>query len=265
VKLSKVVTTSALAVAMASQALFADTTPAAQAVSSASDMQKKEFEKVIHDYIVNNPEVLLEASQALQQKQQQNVQQQAQAAIKEQAPQLFDAKLAVLGNPNGNVTIVEFFDYQCIHCKNMAPVLKELMSKNNNLRIVYKEFPIFGKSSEFASKVAIAAAMQGKYAQVHEALLKVNKKLTDELVLSTAKSAGVDMNKLKADMKSKTVEDVLADNKKLAEKLRLMGTPAFIVAATPDNKFKADSEASFIPGAASAESLQELIKKHSPA
>lgn len=256
-KLSKVVTTSALAVAMASSAVFADATP-------TTDAQKKEFEKVIHDYIVNNPEVLIEASQALQQKQQQDAQKQAKTAIQEQAPQLFDAKLAVIGNPNGNVTLVEFFDYQCVHCKHMAPVIKELITKNNNLRVIYKEFPIFGADSEFASKVALAAAMQGKYLQVHEALLKQDKKLTNDIVLNAAKSAGVDMTKLKADMKSKTVEDALKDNKKMAEKLRLMGTPAFIVASTPDNKFKAGSEASFIPGAANVQTLQDLIKKHSP-
>ncbi|MCC5014125.1 MULTISPECIES: DsbA family protein [unclassified Legionella] len=226
-----------------------------------TDAQKKAIEKVVHDYLVNNPEVLIEASQALQQKQQQTMQQQAQAAIKDNASQLFNDSMAVAGNPKGNVTLVEFFDYQCIHCKKMASVLSDLVKKDNNLRIVYKEFPIFGKSSELASRAALAAGMQGKYQAMHDALLKQEKRLNEELILSTAKSLGLNMAKLKTDMNSKAVTDALNANRELAEKLRLMGTPAFIVAATPAGKFKEGSAPSFIPGAAGEEALQELIKK----
>ena len=226
-----------------------------------TDAQKKAIEKVVHDYLVNNPEVLIEASQALQQKQQQTMQQQAQAAIKDNASQLFNDSMAVAGNPKGNVTLVEFSDYQCIHCKKMASVLSDLVKKDNNLRIVYKEFPIFGKSSELASRAALAAGMQGKYQAMHDALLKQEKRLNEELILSTAKSLGLNMAKLKTDMNSKAVTDALNANRELAEKLRLMGTPAFIVAATPAGKFKEGSAPSFIPGAAGEEALQELIKK----
>ena len=229
-----------------------------------TDAQKKAIEKVVHDYLVNNPEVLIEASQALQQKQQQTMQQQAQAAIKDNASQLFNDSMAVAGNPKGNVTLVEFFDYQCIHCKKMASVLSDLIKKDNNLRIVYKEFPIFGKSSELASRAALAASMQGKYQAMHDALLKQEKRLNEQLILSTAKSLGLNMAKLKTDMNSKAVTDALNANRELAEKLRLMGTPAFIVAATPAGKLKEGSTPSFIPGAASEEALQELIKKAAP-
>ncbi|KTC84872.1 DsbA family protein [Legionella brunensis] len=239
--------------------------PSAIAASASSDAmsatQKKEIEKVIHDYLVNNPEVLLEASQALQQKQQQAMQEQAQAAIKDNANQLLNDNLTVVGNPKGNVTLVEFFDYQCIHCKKMAPVISELIKKDNNLRVVYKEFPIFGKSSDMASRVALAAAMQGKYKEMHEALIKQDKRLNDQVVMDTAKSIGLDMTKLKADMESKTVTDALDANRQLAEKLHLMGTPAFIIAATPAGQLKSNSTPTFIPGAASEESLLEIIKK----
>lgn len=233
----------------------------AAATDTMSDTQKKEIEKIVHDYLVNNPEVLLEASQALQQKQQQAMQQQAQSAIQENASQLFNDSLTIAGNPKGSVTLVEFFDYQCIHCKKMAPVINELIKKDSNLRVVYKEFPIFGKSSETASRVALAAAMQGKYQAMHEALIKQDKRLNDQLVMDTAKSIGLNMTKLKTDMDSKTVNDALEANRQLAEKLHLMGTPAFIVAATPAGQLKEGSTPAFIPGAASEESLQELIKK----
>lgn len=256
-KFTNLLTVGALAASLVSPAVMADddTTP------SMSEAQKKEVEKVVHDYLVANPEVLLEASQALQQKQQQNMQQQAQSAIKENTDQLFQGKLTVAGNPKGNVTIVEFFDYQCIHCKKMSPVISSLIKKDRDLRVIYKEFPIFGKSSELASRAALAAGMQGKYQAMHNALISVDKRLNDKIVMDTAKSIGLDMKKFKTDMDSKEVTEVLEANRALAEKLHLMGTPAFIVASTPDGQFKAGSEPSFIPGAASEESLQELIKK----
>lgn len=256
-KFTNLLTAGALATSLVSSAVMA-----ADATSAPMpEAQKKEFEKVIHDYLVSNPEVLLEASQALQQKQQQNMQQQAQSAIQENAGQLFQGKLTTVGNPKGSVTLVEFFDYQCIHCKKMSPTIDSLIKKDSGLRVIYKEFPIFGKSSDLASRVALAAGMQGKYQAMHEALLKIEKRLDNQIVMDAAKALGLDMAKLKKDMDSKEVTDVLDANRQLAEKLHLMGTPAFIVASTPDGQFKAGTEPSFIPGAASEESLQELIKK----
>lgn len=246
--------------AMVSPTVFAANATNSNAFNSD---QKKEMEKVIHDYLVNNPEVLLEASQALQQKQQQAMQEQAQGAIKENANQLFSDNLTVMGNPKGGVTLVEFFDYQCIHCKKMAPALNNLIKKDKNLRIVYKEFPIFGKSSDTASRVALAAAMQGKYQAMHDALIQQDKRLTDQVVMDLAKSVGLDMTKLKTDMQSKTVTDALEANRQLAEKLHLMGTPAFVVGSTPNGQLKANTTPAFIPGAASEEALQDLINKAS--
>ncbi|MCX7117950.1 MAG: DsbA family protein [Legionellales bacterium] len=254
-KLKKLVTACALMAVVASPMLMADTTLSAE--------QKKEVEQVVHDYLVKNPEVLVEVSQVLQQKQQKNVQQQAKSAIADNASQLFSGPLAVAGNPKGNVTMVEFFDYQCIHCKKMAPTIAGLIQKDSNLRVVYKEFPIFGKSSEVASQAALAAGMQGKYMQMHDALLKVEKRLDDQIVMNTAQSIGLDMTKLKKDMSSKEVTQVLDANRQLAEKMHLMGTPAFVIASTPAGLFNAKIEASFVPGAATEDVLQELIKKAS--
>lgn len=259
-KLTKLLTAGALATLLASPALMADTVQAVPG-SQMTDAQKKEFEKLIHDYLVSNPEVLLEASQALQAKQQQNMQQQAQSAIVDNANDLFQGKYTTSGNPKGNVTVVEFFDYQCIHCKKMSPIMDNLTKKDSGLRVIYKEFPIFGKSSEFASKAALAAGMQNKYQAMHNALLTTDKRLNDQVVMDIAKSVGLDLSKLKTDMDSKEVTDLLDANRQLAEKLHLMGTPAFVIASTPGGQFKAGSEPSFIPGGASEESLQELIKK----
>lgn len=261
VKFINTLTVSLLAASMAVS--FATKAATASSSDGLTETNKKAIEKLIHDYLVSNPEVLLEASQALQQKQQQTMQQQAQAAIRDNASQLLNEKLTAIGNPKAKVTLIEFFDYQCIHCKKMAPIVNGLARKDGNLRVVYKEFPIFGKSSDTASRAAIAAAMQGKYQAVHEALIKQDQRLNDELIMNAAKSAGVDMAKLKTDMNSKTVTEALEATRQLAEKLHLMGTPAFIVAATPGGQLKTGSTPTFIPGATSEEALLELIKKAS--
>lgn len=256
-KFTNLLTAGALATSLVSSAVMAaDPTP-----TPMPEAQKKQFEQLIHDYLISNPEVLIEASQALQQKQQQNMQQQAQSAIQENAAQLFQAGSTTVGNPKGNVTIVEFFDYQCSHCKKMGPTMDSLVKKDSGLRVIYKEFPIFGKSSETASRAALAAGMQGKYLQMHNELLKTEKRLDDQIVMDIAKNLGLDMEKLKKDMDSKEVTDTLDSTRQLAEKLHLMGTPAFIVAATPGGQLKAGTEPSFVPGAASEETLQEFIKK----
>lgn len=223
--------------------------------------QKKEVQSIVHDYLVSNPEVLVEASQALQQKQQLSMQEKAKESITSNAKQLFTQTLAVAGNPKGDVTLVEFFDYQCIHCKKMKPVVSEMIKDNKNLRVLYKEFPIFGKNSEMASKAALAASMQGKYMEMHTALLAQDKRLNEKTVMDLAKSAGLDMTKFKTDMNSETVKKALTENRELAEKMNLMGTPAFIVAATPNGSLKKDSNPAFIPGAASADALQNLINE----
>lgn len=254
VKLRSLLTVGAAATALMSAPLMA-------ADQAMSPEQKKQFEQVIHDYLVTNPEVLIEASQALQKKQQDAMMQQAQSAIKANAAKLFSGSMTLVGNPKGDVTVVEFFDYQCIHCKKMAPVLKALIGKDRNLRVVYKEFPIFGKNSEMASRAALAAAMQGKYMAMHEALIKLDKRLDPTVIDEAAKSVGLDMAKLKTDMNSQAVTDMLEQNRQLAEQLHLMGTPAFIVAKTPNGQYQAGTESAFIPGATSEEALQNLIKE----
>jgi protein-disulfide isomerase len=235
--------------------------PVVVAANSLSSEQQKDVENIVHDYLVHHPEVLVEVSQALQQKQQHNVQEQAKTAIMDNAKELFGGTLGVVGNPKGAVTLVEFFDYQCIHCKKMATTMGELVKKDHNLRVIYKEFPIFGKSSDVAAKVALAAGMQGKYILMHDGLLTTKKRLNDKVIMGIAKSVGLDMAQLQKDMNSKTVTEQLDANRQLAEKMHLMGTPAFVIASTPAGQFDAKKEPTFIPGAADQDVLQEMIKK----
>lgn len=254
-KLASFLTAGALVFGMNSLAVKADD------LKDMSVQQKKQFEKIIHDYIVENPDVLIEASQVLQKRQQESMQKDSKVAIEKHAAELVVGDLAVAGNKEGNVTLVEFFDYQCIHCKKMEPVVDTLIAKNKDLRVIYKEFPIFGKESELASKVAMAAAMQGKYMTLQNALLKVDGRLNEKKIMDIAKKAGLDMKKLQEDLASPKIADALKANRKLAENIRIMGTPAFVVLSTPKGKLKQGAEIAFVPGAASENSLQELINK----
>ena len=247
------------ALALSSVAVAANTA----APAPFDGAQKNQIEQIVRSYLVSNPEVLLEASQALQAKQQETMQKQAKSAISQHSNELLQGGITVAGNPKGSVTLIEFFDYQCGHCKKMEPVIDALIAKNKDLRVVYKEFPIFGKTSEVASQAAIAAAMQGKYIPMQAALLKQTKALDEATVMEAAKSVGLDIAQLKKDMGSKSVEEMLAKNRQLAEKMHLMGTPAFVVAATPMGAFKSGQEPDFIPGGTTEVALQALIKKAS--
>jgi protein-disulfide isomerase len=261
VKLATNILAASVFMTLISSSVVAQADPVAPLFSAA---QKTEMEQVIRDYLIKNPTILVDMSNELQKQQAAAQQSSAKKAINENAAQVINGALSMAGNPKGDVTLVEFFDYQCIHCKKIKPIIAQLIQKNPNLRVVYKEFPIFGKTSETASKAALAASMQGKYAALQEALLKVEKKLDDQTIFDTAKSVGVDINRLKADMTNKAVTDALADNEQLAEKIHLMGTPAFIVMQTPGGQWKPNGVINFVPGAASETVLQDLIAQATP-
>lgn len=222
--------------------------------SELSPTQTKQIEQVVHDYLVKNPQVLVEASQALQQQQMSQMQQVANKAISKNAKEIFNAPTSpVIGNPNGDVTIVEFMDYQCGHCKAMNSVVDSLIKSDPNLRVVYKEFPIFGPTSELAAKAALAAQKQGKFQALHDALMSDDNPLSQAEVMKLAQSAGIDTTKLTAAMNDAGVEKELKNNLFLAQEMHLEGTPAIIVGNRNGTKVV------FIPGTTSKDNLQQII------
>lgn len=238
-------------VALSTTAMAADNT-------ALSPAQEKQVEQIVHDYLLNNPDILIQVSQKLQQKQEQQVQQiqqQAQKVMPQIASQLFaDPQSPISGNVKGDVTVIEFFDYQCPHCKDMSPVLDNLVQQDGHIKIIYKEFPIFGADSQFAAAAALASAKQGKYDVFHHALMATPDPLNSEVVLDVAGKTGLDVTRLKTDMMSSDVKQELSDTMKVAQKLQLMGTPAFVVANTGDT-----NQSVLIPGTTSAEVLQTLV------
>jgi protein-disulfide isomerase len=213
----------------AAAVLLALALPAA-AEQSFTDAQKKEIGDIVREYLLANPEILLDVSRELESKQKLAEAQQRESALKANADAIFRSPHDyVAGNPKGDVTMVEFFDYNCGWCKKGLPEVVNLIETDKNLRVVLKEFPIFGGDSDYAAKAAIAAKKQGKYWELHTALLGHEGKVTKQAVDEIAAAQGIDMAKLKADMNSPEVAKVIADNQALAQSLAINGTPAFII------------------------------------
>lgn len=134
----------------------------------------------------------------------------------------------VLGNPQGNVTLTEFFDYNCPFCKKLVPAMQRLIGSDPQLRVVFREWPIFGEGSDFAARAALAALDQGKYWQVHTGLMAMKDRAAEPSVMRVVRRLGLDEAKLREDMYSDRVEDHIARSFMLAEHMSLIGTPTLI-------------------------------------
>ena len=205
--------------------------PAVAAADQAPGQRSvEEIEKIVREYILRNPEVLFEAVQRHRENQRQQQAERDRASLKQHAKALLtDPDSFVGGNPNGDVTLVEFFDYRCGYCKRFAPVLEGITKQDPKLRVVYKEFPVLGEDSFRAAQAALAARKQGRYLEFHEALLKVKGSLTDKAIMAVARSVGLDIDRLKRDMETPKVLNILGNNQRLGEALRIDGTPTLIV------------------------------------
>ncbi len=239
---------------LASSASYAENvTPA-----SFTPDQQKAIEKITHDYLVSHPKILIEMATALQKEQQAQWQETAKKVIPQTAKGLFNSKESpVAGNPKGDVTMVEFFDFECPHCKELAPQVANLMNTDKNLKVIFKPLPIFGGMSVFAAKAGLAAAKQGKYLAFHDALMAVQTDpLTQDIVLKVAQQVGLNISQLQTDMKNPALDVELKQNEKLARDLKLTGTPAFIMAKVEGDKIE---NPILIPGAVPENILSQAI------
>jgi protein-disulfide isomerase len=205
--------------------------------------QKRAIETVIKSYLLNNPEIFLEIQSALETKMAKEEAEKTKSLVAKHAKEIYRAPGApVAGNPNGDITVVEFFDYNCGFCKRGFSDVAKLVETDKNVRVVFKEFPILRDESEQASRVALAAAMQGKYWEVHRDLIGTKGVVNEAVALKVAEAHGLDMVKLKADMTSPEVKAELDRVKDLANKLAINGTPHFLVGdkavgGAPDNLY----------------------------
>jgi protein-disulfide isomerase len=218
--------------------------------TSVTPTQKTEIEKIVHDYLVQHPEVIREAIQALQAREEED-----KSAVRDQAvvankDALYaDPGSPVAGNPVGDVTVVEFFDYHCPYCKAVAAPLDQLLKEDKGVRLVLKEFPILGEDSLLAAHAALASVPQGKYWQFHQALMEHRGQFDMEVIKTIAAKVGIDPAQLEADMGKQPIEPLISANHKLAQTLDISATPTFIIGDK------------VIEGAVPLDQLKEAIKK----
>jgi protein-disulfide isomerase len=226
--------------------------PAAQKPSVAqppfNSAQRKEVETIVREYLLKNPDILIEMHALLEAQQDKIASARMSAAIKEHAEEVFRSTSSpTVGNVKGDVTVVEFFDYNCGYCKRALGDVARLVDGDKKVRVILREFPILNKESEQASRVALAAKLQGKYWEFHRAMLANPGQASEASALRIAEKVGLDMARLKKDMASPVVQKEIDDTRGLAKKLGIQGTPYFLI----DDKI--------IPGA--PENLLERMAK----
>jgi protein-disulfide isomerase len=206
----------------------------AQAQSFSPD-QRGEIERIMRDYLLSHPELLQEVLAEMEKRQAVADAEKHRAGVQEHAATIFSSPRQItLGNPQGDVTVVEFFDYNCGYCKRAMADMTDLMKGDSKLKFVLKEFPVLGEGSTQAAQVAVAVRMQDKtggkkYLEFHQKLLGGRGQADKARALAVAKEVGLDMTRLEKDMASDEVKETLQESFKLAEALGLNGTPSYIV------------------------------------
>lgn len=206
---------------------------AAIAADALSADQKKAVEDVVRQYILDHPEVLIESMRRMEQKQKEREKAKVTKAIKSRRKELFeDPDTPFAGPADGDVVIVEFFDYNCGVCKRVLPIIQKMLKTDPKVKLVYKEWPILGPGSITAARAALASRNQGKYVEFHNAMMAANGRLTKNSIMALATGVGIDPVKLENDMKDRKIDAILSRNLALADELTLNGTPSFIVGNT---------------------------------
>lgn len=196
----------------------------------AQTLSEDEIKALALEAIRENPQIVVEALEAIQ-AEQEAAEAAAQAQTLAARRDLLenDPNAPVVGNPDGETVIVEFFDYNCPYCKRVAPDVATLIAENGDLRVVYREWPILGEGSVFAARAALAARNQGLYEEMHWALMELEGRADPASVLAAARSVGLDTDQLQADMDAPEVVEHFRTSQALAQELGITGTPAFVI------------------------------------
>ncbi|OJU24140.1 MAG: disulfide bond formation protein DsbA [Nitrobacter sp. 62-13] len=215
-------------------ALALGVAPAAASAQNFSDSQRSEIEQIVKSYLLAHPEVLEEVSAELNKRQAAAEALKHEAAVTENAKAIFNSPRGVaLGNKDGDVTFVEFFDYNCGYCKRAMADMLDLLKSDPKLKVVLKEFPVLGPGSVEAAQVAVAVRMQDpggkKYLDFHQRLLGGRGQADKARALAAAKDAGLDIARIEKDMNSPEVRTTLEENFKLAEAMGMNGTPSYVI------------------------------------
>jgi protein-disulfide isomerase len=214
----------------------------------AQSLTEDQVRDLVLDTIRANPQIIVEALQILEQDQQEAQATAARAALDDQRMVLEnDPNAPVIGNPDGDVTVVEFFDYNCPYCRNAKLELDGLLSADSNVRVVLREWPVLGEGSVFAARAALASRAQGKYAEFHDALMTMQGRAEEQSVMRVAQSLGLDLDQLRRDMQAPAVTEHLQMSNGLGRALGFTGTPSFVIGEN------------LAPGMIRADQMQRLV------
>ena len=218
--------------------------------SIAQDLTDERIKELALQAIRENPQIIMEAVQILE-AEQVAAQSQAQAEVLNNERQLLerDPNAPVLGNPDGDVTVVEFFDYNCPYCKRAMAEVQGLLDGDDNVRLVYREWPILGDGSVFAAKAALASREQGKYEEFHWALMGMQGRAEEASVMRIAEEVGLDVERLREDMEAPEIQEHIATSMRLTQALGFSGTPSFVIG---DN---------LVPGFVEVDQLRALVEE----
>lgn len=236
--------------ALVAAVMFVMPAAAADVSHGQKPLDRTEIEKIVREYLVANPEVIMESLRAYETARRQQSEKEAQAALVKNREQLERNPAApVAGNVNGDVTIVEFFDYQCGYCKRVIPAVQELLKTDPKVRYVFKEFPILGPESVVAAKAALAVwgIAPEKYLPFHVGLMQARGGLSEERIFEVGKTVGVDADRLRLAMADPRIEEELRRNLELGKAINVNGTPAFVVGGR------------LVPGAIDLDTMRELV------
>ncbi len=234
--------------ALAAGLLIATPAVAQDDASALDDAQRAAVEQVVRELLVTNPEIVVEALEAYQARQEEIARAQQSLQVQALSEQILHSSTSpVGGNPEGDVTLVEFFDYNCGYCKRALPAVEAVVAADAGLRVVYKEFPILGEGSMVAARAALASQWQDLYGPFHAALMGFDGRIDEPAVFRVAAEVGLDVDQLRADMDRAEVVGEIAANMELARQLQINGTPAFIVGSE------------VIPGAVPQAALEQAV------
>ncbi|MDG1130233.1 MAG: DsbA family protein [Paracoccaceae bacterium] len=198
--------------------------------ASAQELSEDDIKRLALEAILENPEIIMEAVAILDQRARDGQAANIATVLQDQRDLLInDPNAPVLGNPDGDVTVVEFFDYNCPYCKRAMPEVEALIESDPNVRVVYREWPILGEGSVFAARAALAARVQGNYDAFHWALMGQPGRIEEPVVLRIAAEVGLNVDRMLLDMDSAEIDEHLATSNALATALGFGGTPSFVI------------------------------------
>ena len=216
----------------------------------ADDISEERIKELVLETILENPGIIFEAARLFEEQQQANQAQAAAQVLEAEKDTLEnDPNAPVLGNPEGDVTLVEFFDYNCPYCRRVKPELEALLAVDPNVKVVYREWPILGEGSVFAARAALASRNQGKYEEFHWAMMELNERAEEASVLRIAADIGLDVAQLRRDMKAPEIEEHIQTSMRLSRALGFNGTPSFVIGD------------SLAPGLIQADQMIQLVEQ----